>query len=81
MKSRHKKAMGGRVYYAGGESNVAKEADEKKRGGRVKKHMGKVHGEKAKMRMDKRARGGRVGSDKNPFTSAHNTSADSTGDG
>ena len=83
MKSRHKKASGGRVFYAGGESNVAKEAEEKKHGGRVKKHMGKVHGEKPKMRMDKRARGGRIGSgsDRHPFSSAHSVTSDSTGDG
>jgi len=54
--------------------------DERKRGGKVKKkkHGGKVHemhaeGEKSKHRMDrpKRASGGRVGSDRNPFSSAH----------
>lgn len=67
-RARHKKASGGKVdYYSGGNSNVAKEAAEKKRGGKV---MGKVHGKKSKMRLDKRARGGRVGSDKSPFSSA-----------
>ena len=78
-----KKAGGGEVYYAGGSSNVAKEAAKKKRGGAVEgsaaeekgesKQVEKMEGEKAKRRMDKRPRrasGGRVGSDKNPFSSA-----------
>ena len=67
--------------YDGGDSNVEKEADEKKHGGRVKKAAGgKVEGEKPKHRMDRPARkaGGRVGggsgSDKSPFSSAHKLS-------
>lgn len=73
--ARHKKrAAGGRAdYYAGGESNVAKEAAERKHGGRVAKEVEKPEGKKAKARMDKRPRrasGGRVGSDKSPFSSA-----------
>lgn len=60
--------------YAGRESNVAKEADERKRGGRVKKakEMGKVEGKKAKMRLDRpgRKRGGRVGADRSPLSEA-----------
>lgn len=81
MKARHKKAKGGSVYYEGGGSNVAKEAAEKrqmKKGGRVhedeaedkkliKKEIGKVMGGKAKKRLDKRASGGRCGSDKSPM--------------
>lgn len=70
MANRHKaqcRAKGGRVYYAGGGSNVAKEAAERKRGGKV---VGKVAGAKAAPRLDKRARGGRVGADKNPYSSA-----------
>ena len=55
------------------------EGDERKHGGKVKKkHKGKHHemhaeGHKAHHRMDrpKRARGGKVGSDRNPFSSAH----------
>ncbi len=51
------------------------EGDERKRGGKVKKHKGEMHaeGKKAHHRMDrpKRARGGKVGSDRNPFSSAH----------
>ena len=44
-----------------------------KRGGHAKhhKHGGKVHGHKGHHRLDKRARGGGVGSDKHPFSSAH----------
>ena len=66
--------------YDGGDSDVEKEADEKKHGGRVKKaDGGKVEGDKPKMRMDraKRKSGGRVGgmgSDKSPFSSAHKVS-------
>ena len=58
-RSRHmKRAAGGRTketVYAGAGSNVLKEAEERKRGG-------KVHGEgeKSKHRADKRARGGHV---------------------
>lgn len=72
-RSRHKKAAGGKVFYAGGSSNVAKEAEEKKHGGRVKKDVDKPEAGKAKKRMDKkphRASGGRVGADKSPFSSA-----------
>ena len=62
MANRHKRAKGGRTYYDGGESNVASEAAEKKRGGGMS-----VSGKKGKGRLDKRARGGRTGS---PFSSA-----------
>lgn len=82
----HKRADGGKVkpYDAEG-SNVEKEADERKRGGRVKKdcaperkHGGRVkeehrvEGKMSKMRLDRPGRksGGRVGSDKSPLTSA-----------
>jgi len=67
-----------KAYDAQG-SNVDKEASERKRGGKVKerKRGGKVEGEKPKMRMDRACRkdGGRVGSDKSPFSSARNASA------
>ena len=58
----HKRAEGGRLssepkWNAGGEQNAAKEAEEKKKGGRVHGHE---HEEHAKKRMDKRARGGAV---------------------
>ena len=68
-----KKAKGGKVFYAGGSSDVAKEAEEKKHGGRVKKEVEKMEGKKSKARMDKKPRkanGGKVGSDKSPFSSA-----------
>lgn len=67
-RARHKehkeRASGGALssepkWNAGGEQNAAKEAEEKKRGGRVKHH--EAEGEEGKKRMDKRARGGHVG--------------------
>lgn len=72
MAHRHKmqhKAKGGRVAYEGGASDVAHEAEEKgaARGGAMKSG-GKVAGHKGKHRY---ARGGKVGSDKHPFSSAH----------
>lgn len=73
MAHRHKMhKKGGRVVYEGSGSNVAHEAEEKgaKRGGHMHKHGGKVHGHHSKHRLDKRARGGGVGSDKAPFSSA-----------
>lgn len=81
MKHRHKmakRADGGATgkpeWYAGGASNVAKEAEEKKRGGKVKKKAGgHVHGHMAKHRLDKpgRKRGGAVGADMKPLSSAY----------
>lgn len=81
MANRHKaqKASGGRVYYSGGDSNVAKEAAERKRGGKV---MGKMEGGASKPRLDKRASGGRVGSDKSPMapgSASHPFSSAKTG--
>lgn len=55
------------------DSKVNSEAEERKAGGRAKrKHVGKVDGEHAKMRADRKPRknGGRTGADKNPFSSA-----------
>lgn len=68
MANRHKhhKAKGGRVYYEGGGSHVAHEAAEKKHGGAV----ANMEGHAGKHRI-KRARGGKVGADKHPFSSAH----------
>lgn len=72
-RARHKaRAEGGRLssepkWNAGGEQNAAKEAEEKKRGGRVK-----GEGESAKKRMDRRgrARGGRIGANLVPLSTA-----------
>jgi hypothetical protein len=57
---------GGEEYDAQG-SHEMKEVHEKKHGGKVAGHKG--HGEKGKHRM-KKARGGGIGSDKSPFSSA-----------
>jgi hypothetical protein len=67
-RARHKehekhRAEGGRLssepkWNAGGEQNAAKEAEERKKGGRVKHH--EAEGEEGKKRMDKRARGGKM---------------------
>jgi len=62
MANRHKRAKGGRVYYAGGASKVVDAAAEKKHGGKV---VGKIEGGKGKF-----ARGGKVGADQSPFSSA-----------
>lgn len=79
MKGRKYRAAGGAVkedcpeeIYAGAGSNVVKEAKERKRGGRVKKEVGKVDGKLSKMRLDRPGRkmGGRVGADKSPLSSA-----------
>lgn len=68
-RARHK-ANGGKVVYAGAGSNVLKEAMERKRGGSVKHTM--AEGAKAKHRLDRpgRKRGGRIGADKAPLSSA-----------
>jgi len=81
MKSKMKcRASGGvvpkdekpKTVYAGAGSNVVKEADERKRGGRVKKDMGKVEGKMSKMRLDRPGRksGGRVGAERSPLSEA-----------
>lgn len=78
-RARHRE-MGGKVepmvkpkpYNAQG-SEVEKEADEKKDGGRMKRAKGgHVEGKKAMMRLDRpgRKRGGRVGADMSPLTTA-----------
>lgn len=69
-------AKGGRIgMVASGNPDVLEEAHEKhKKGGRVmKKKEMHAEGGKSGHRMDKprRASGGRVGSDRNPFSSAH----------
>ena len=92
MKKKHHRAVGGKAKvdemeagYGGGDPEVVKEAEEKKKGG-------KVHGKKSKHRMDRRAsggvvraagggvpgrkRGGRVGADTSPLSSAHNMASE-----
>jgi len=55
------------------QSNVNDEAEERKSGGRAKKHVGKMHGGDAKHNAGRKARksGGRTGSNMNPLSSAH----------
>ena len=56
----HKRASGGKVVaYTAGDSNVMKEAHERKRGGRVKHHH-EGEGEDAKHHAGRRKRGGRI---------------------
>lgn len=89
-RSRHKKrAEGGSVkVYSGGDSNVMKEAHERKHGGAVHEH--EAEGEKGHRRHDRkrargggvaaavsapgRKRGGGVGADKHPLSSAASVS-------
>lgn len=67
------KAGGGKVAKAGGNPFVEEEADEKKRGGKVKrKHGGKIEGKAAHHHLGRpgRKRGGKVGADLSPLSSA-----------
>lgn len=75
MKGRKGRASGGKVMEAGGNPKVLEEIKERKRGGRVEKHGGKMHGELSRHKLDRpgRKRGGRVGADMNPLSSAHKT--------
>ena len=64
--------------YEGANSNVVKEAKERKHGGKAHKakhkhHVGHHEGHKAEHRMDRAPRksGGRAGSNMNPLSSAH----------
>ena len=61
--------MAAKVMKVSGNPNVFKEAKARKKGGKVCGPEGGL----AKARMDKprRASGGKVGSDKNPMSSAH----------
>lgn len=74
MKGKKCKDGGGLPMKAAGNPEVFKEAEAKKRGGKVKKMM-KAEGGKPKHRMDRPGRktGGRVGADKAPLSSAHGT--------
>ena len=85
MANRHKQfAKGGGVApkhdahkkaYNAADANVTHEAEStenKKSGGRIKRTTGgRVPGFKSGGRLDRRARGGGVGADKSPFSSAH----------
>lgn len=72
MKGKKHRADGGKVMEYTADSNVAKEAKERKKGGRVSKDSARVEGKMAKMRLDRPGRksGGRVGCDKSPLSSA-----------
>ncbi len=76
MAARHKKHGGkaGGIMVDSGDRDVIKEAEEKKRGGKV---MGKMHGGMSKHRLDRpgRKRGGRVGSNMAPLSTAHSASS------
>ena len=89
MKGKHKAKGGGveegveasnkspSMVYAGKDSNVVKEAEERKRGGRAKKKDGgKVDGYRHGGRADRRPRaaGGRTGAENRPMSGAHSTS-------
>ena len=74
MKKRENGGPVKQVWNAGGEQNAAKEAEERRKGGRVK-----GDGEKTKMRSDRpsRAKGGRVqgkgvGANRTPLSTAAN---------
>ncbi len=77
MANRHKaqKLNVGGAAVAYGNPKVISEAKQKKSGGAVApaKHAagGKVAGFKSGGRLDRRARGGGVGADKSPYSSAH----------
>lgn len=85
MKGKKHRAYGGvvdkdpasREVYAGKDSNVVREADERRRGGPVRKRRegGRVEGKIAKMRLDRPGRktGGRVGADRSPLSEAART--------
>lgn len=83
MKGRksNKRASGGRITEAGGNPAVFSDLRERKRGGRVDegKSAGKVAGDLSRHRLDRpgRKRGGRVGADMSPLSSAHKTSSPS----
>ena len=64
------KAHGGSVKRRAEHDNEIGSEAGIKRGGRAKKDGGSVAGFKSGGRLDKRARGGGVGADKHPFSSA-----------
>lgn len=71
------------MVYAGGDSNVVKEAKKRKKGGKVVKKSGmKVDGKHADARLDRPARksGGKVGANERPLSTAHATTNRPGGD-
>ena len=60
-------------YNGPGADDITDAAEERKRGGRTKKHVGKLHGAAAMHHAGRKARksGGRAGSNMNPLSSAH----------
>jgi hypothetical protein len=78
-KKHHRASGGGLPMKAAGNPNVFKEAEKKGEGG-SRKHGGKVHkmhGAMSRHRLDRpgRKRGGGVGSDRSPLSSAHKVSS------
>lgn len=69
MANRHKFQKGGKVP-AFKDGGAAEAPAPKKSGGRALKTGGKVPGYASGGRLDKRARGGGVGADKHPYSSA-----------
>lgn len=77
-KKHGKKAGGGRIgMKVSGNPDVFKEAEERKKGGRVTKTVGFMTGGAVKARLDRpgRKRGGRVGSNNAPLSTAHGTTS------
>lgn len=70
------------MTYAGGDSNVLKEAKARKRGGMCKKEGGKAMGKEAMKRLDRpmRKSGGKVGANERPLSTAAHTSDRPGGD-
>lgn len=80
MKGKKYKSGGALPMKVSGNPDVFKEAESRKKGGKVKpKGAMKADGHKAKHRMDRPGRrsGGRVGADKAPLSSAHGTTSPS----
>lgn len=73
-KHRGKRAEGG--FIEEGPHDVAKDSgnveEDKQQKSQLRKHGGKVHGKPSKHRPDRRARGGAVGADDSPYTTAKN---------
>ena len=71
------------VVYAGGDSNVVKDAKKRKKGGKVVKKDGmKAGGMKSAPRLDRPCRksGGKVGANERPLSTAHATTNRPGGD-